>query len=48
MGTHVPVNCPLAGNIPIPTAQGIVNIILRQRAQKLMELCIGSVKDFTV
>ena len=37
-----------AGNVPIPSADGIVDVILRKRAQQLVETRIGLVNDFLV
>ena len=42
---HIADNSAFAVHIPIPRAEGIVNILLGERAQKLMELRIGLVYD---
>ena len=45
---HIVDHRTFAGNVPIPSADGIVDVILRKRAQQLVETRIGLVNDFSV
>ena len=45
---HIADNGVFALNIAVPCADGIVNVILRERTQHFMELWVGFVNDFPV